>query len=167
MVEIFLLMLVQIKRKSINVHERMVCLIFCFVYLYSGLIQPIFAERLRDMGRWLNINGEAIYDSQPWIYQNDTTTSNVWYTASSTLTNQRRNIFAIVLDYPYDSNRVDLYSVFGQTDENTTISILGHPDALEVGLLIFIKNIKFKFICNFSGALSTTRYKLIFLIRLN
>lgn len=99
------------------------------------MIQPIFAERLRDMGRWLNINGEGIYESRPWIYQNDTTTPNVWYTVSSTSTNQRRDVFAIVLDYPYDSNRVELFSLFGHTDDNTVIGILGYPDALEVVFL--------------------------------
>ena len=29
-------------------------------------------------GSWLNINGEAIYGSRPWKYQNDTTASHVW-----------------------------------------------------------------------------------------
>jgi len=96
----------------------------------TGLIQPIFAERLRDMGTWLSINGEAIYESQPWIYQNDTTTSNVWYTASSSATAQRRDVFAIVLDYPYDSNSVDLYSLYGYIDGSTTFHILGYPQAL-------------------------------------
>ena len=34
---------------------------------------------LRQMGSWLKVNGEAIYSSIPWKYQNDTTNSNVWY----------------------------------------------------------------------------------------
>lgn len=33
------------------------------------------------MGQWLKINGEAIYESKPWIHQNDTITPNVWYTS--------------------------------------------------------------------------------------
>ncbi len=43
-----------------------------------GKIAPIFEERLRQMGSWLKVNGEAIYSSVPWKYQNDTTNSNVW-----------------------------------------------------------------------------------------
>ena len=43
-----------------------------------GKIMPIFEERLRQMGSWLKVNGEAIYSSVPWKYQNDTTNSNVW-----------------------------------------------------------------------------------------
>lgn len=83
------------------------------------------------MGKWLSVNGEAIYESQPWLYQNDTTTPNVWYT-SSTPEAQRMNVYAIVLDYPYDTENVELFSLFGRTDESTVISLLGYPNALEV-----------------------------------
>ncbi len=44
-----------------------------------GTISPIFEERLRQMGSWLKVNGESIYNSIPWKYQNDTINSNVWY----------------------------------------------------------------------------------------
>ncbi len=43
-----------------------------------GKIIPVFEERLRQMGSWLKVNGEAIYASVPWKYQNDTINSNVW-----------------------------------------------------------------------------------------
>ena len=45
---------------------------------HDGRIVPIFEERLRQMGDWLKVNGEAIYASKPWKYQNDTTTPGVW-----------------------------------------------------------------------------------------
>jgi alpha-L-fucosidase len=44
----------------------------------EGHIAPIFEERLRQMGYWLQVNGEAIYGTRPWKYQNDTTNPNVW-----------------------------------------------------------------------------------------
>jgi alpha-L-fucosidase len=44
-----------------------------------GKIIPIFEERLRQMGSWLKVNGEAIYGSVPWKHQNDTINKNVWY----------------------------------------------------------------------------------------
>jgi alpha-L-fucosidase len=43
-----------------------------------GKIMPVFEERLRQMGSWLKVNGEAIYASVPWKYQNDTINSKVW-----------------------------------------------------------------------------------------
>ena len=45
---------------------------------HDGMIPPIMEERLRQMGEWLGINGEAIYASKPWGVQNDTLTPGVW-----------------------------------------------------------------------------------------
>lgn len=46
---------------------------------HDGRIAPIFEERLRQMGDWLKVNGEAVYGSQVWSNQNDTLTPHVWY----------------------------------------------------------------------------------------
>lgn len=45
---------------------------------HYGQIPPIYEERLRQIGGWLRINGEAIYGSRPWIFQNDTRTPEIW-----------------------------------------------------------------------------------------
>jgi hypothetical protein len=45
----------------------------------DGKIIPLFEERLRQLGQWLNVNGESIYSSKPWSHQNDTMTRNIWY----------------------------------------------------------------------------------------
>jgi len=45
----------------------------------DGRIVPIFEERLRQVGCWLQTNGEAIYGTKPYKYQNDSITPKVWY----------------------------------------------------------------------------------------
>ena len=44
----------------------------------DGIIVPIFEERLRQMGQWLDVNGEGIYGTKPWTFQNETLNGNVW-----------------------------------------------------------------------------------------
>jgi len=44
----------------------------------DGRIIPIFEERLRALGAWLDINGDSIYGTKPWTFQNDTETKDIW-----------------------------------------------------------------------------------------
>lgn len=97
----------------------------------SGLIQPIFVERLRGIGQWLKRNGDAIYESHPWLYQNDTEQQDIWYT-SKIRGNGRTTVYAIVLDYPYDSAGVNLYKLGNTFDNDTKARMLGYPDELKV-----------------------------------
>lgn len=94
-----------------------------------GTILPIFEERLRDMGKWLSINGEAIYGSKPWVYQNDSITPNVWYTQKLDPTNSSSTIYAIVLEYPYDTNELDLHPIGNLTkDAQSNVLLFGYED---------------------------------------
>jgi alpha-L-fucosidase len=38
---------------------------------HTGRIVPIFEERLRAFGQWVQVNQEAIYGTKPWINQTD------------------------------------------------------------------------------------------------
>lgn len=100
----------------------------------TGIIDPIFVERLRDMGKWLGHNGDAIYDSIPWKYQNDTKTADVWYTSKIQSAN-RTTVYAIILSYPYDAGGIDLYALGNAFDNNTEATILGFPRKLKVRAL--------------------------------
>ena len=39
----------------------------------------VYVAHLFYVGSWLSINGEAIYSTKPWQYQNDTLNHNFWY----------------------------------------------------------------------------------------
>ncbi|CAL4117021.1 unnamed protein product, partial [Meganyctiphanes norvegica] len=84
---------------------------------HEGIIPLIMEERLRQLGQWLEINGEAIYNTRPWAVQNDTDTKGVWYT--------RRNetVYALVLAWPKE-NILTLGSL--TTTSNVNISMLGY-----------------------------------------
>lgn len=99
----------------------------------TGIIDPIFVERLRDLGDWLRNNGDAIYNSIPWMYQNDTKTPDIWYTSKIQSTD-RTTVYAIILNYPYDSDGVVLYALGNAFDNNTEATLLGFPHKLKVCL---------------------------------
>nr|XP_053656327.1 alpha-L-fucosidase-like [Cherax quadricarinatus] len=77
-------------------------------------------ERLRQLGSWLDINGDAVYDSTPWVHQNDTVTPGVWYTLKGDL------VYSIVLIWPKD-NTLTLGSV--QSTPDTTVTMLGYSSS--------------------------------------
>uniref|UniRef100_A0A8C3PT03 Hydroxymethylglutaryl-CoA lyase, mitochondrial n=1 Tax=Calidris pygmaea TaxID=425635 RepID=A0A8C3PT03_9CHAR len=63
----------------------------------EGVIVPIFQERLLALGRWLDTNGEAIYESKPWRVQMENSTDTVWYTSKGPV------VYAIFLIWPQDN----------------------------------------------------------------
>lgn len=88
----------------------------------EGTIAPIFEERLRQLGKWLSTNGEAIYGSKPWKYQNDTKNSNVWYTKKSS------SVYAILLKYPQDL-KVELAAPV--VTSSTQVTMLGYNTLIQ------------------------------------
>ncbi|EGI64546.1 Plasma alpha-L-fucosidase [Acromyrmex echinatior] len=89
----------------------------------DGIITPIFEERLRGMGAWLAVNGEAIYDTKPWTVQNDTLTGSVWYTLSK----NEKQLYASILEWP-DDNILLLGSL--KLSKNSQIHLLGYSSII-------------------------------------
>lgn len=93
-----------------------------------GTIEAIFADRLRDLGAWLRINGRGIYHTRPWTYQNEG--PNIWYTKKED--SKRVSVFIFVLEYPYDTNTIVLNKVGQYMDKASRVTMLGYDEAIEV-----------------------------------
>lgn len=87
----------------------------------DGMIIPIYQERLKQLGEWLGVNGEAIYGSKPWSHQNDTITKYIWYT--SQIAGSDVTVYAILLFWPAD-NTVILGAPVSSS--STIVSMLGY-----------------------------------------
>ena len=92
----------------------------------EGTIVPIFEERLRQLGSWLDVNGEAIYETVPWKYQNDTMYPNIWYTQNGTNTTI---VYSILLKYPADTSKVELYGQI--VSAQTKVTMLGYSGVIQ------------------------------------
>uniref|UniRef100_A0A2K5DRE8 Alpha-L-fucosidase n=1 Tax=Aotus nancymaae TaxID=37293 RepID=A0A2K5DRE8_AOTNA len=82
----------------------------------DGLIVPIFQERLLAVGKWLSINGEAIYASKPWRVQWEKNATFVWYTSKGSA------VYAIFKYWP-ENGLLNLVSPI--TTSTTKIMMLG------------------------------------------
>ncbi|KAI6195564.1 Alpha-L-fucosidase [Aphelenchoides besseyi] len=103
---------------------------------HLGRIDPIFEDRLRNVGKFVAAYEEAIFDTKPWIHQNDS--NNIWYTSklrSSTDHTKVFNsqsqvdtiIFAFILNY---NGQVQLPSI--KTTAKTTITLLGTKEKVQI-----------------------------------
>ncbi|XP_063241506.1 alpha-L-fucosidase-like [Bacillus rossius redtenbacheri] len=90
----------------------------------EGMIPVIMEERLRQIGSWLKVNGEAIYSTRPWSHQNDAVSSNVWYTQDKNKT----AVYAIFVGWPPGGKGV-LGDV--RLAENATVTMLGYQGQLK------------------------------------
>lgn len=89
----------------------------------EATITPIYEERLRGLGNWLEVNGEAVYNSRPWTAQRDSADSRVWYTTSK----DREFVYAFLLRWP-DDHKVVLGTL--RPRKSSAVQMLGYRHQL-------------------------------------
>ncbi|XP_051992211.1 tissue alpha-L-fucosidase-like [Xyrauchen texanus] len=106
----------------------------------DGMIPPVFEERLRDIGAWMKINGEAIYATKPWRVQTENATVPVWYTSKGS------TVYAIFTTNPMQYT----FQLFApKTSDKTVVTLLGISEPLKwdplhsTGLIVLITDLPY------------------------
>jgi alpha-L-fucosidase len=119
------------------------CLLLNLAPAPDGTIPADQQERLRGIGAWLRINGEAIYGSRPWlVFGEGPTQTPVGHLADVhfdgftsgdiRFTTNRGFLYAIALGWPAEGNTLTIATLATTraADEITEVSLLGHSGKL-------------------------------------
>ncbi|HZH66632.1 MAG TPA: alpha-L-fucosidase [Flavisolibacter sp.] len=89
----------------------------------DGTIPPMQASRILEMGEWLRVNGEAIYDTKPWVRPGAFTADSV----AVRFTQKDNSLYAVLLDMP-KTPEVKLTAV--TIEKTSIIRLLGYDKNL-------------------------------------
>ena len=89
----------------------------------DGTIPPMQVERLEGIGRWLEVNGEAIYATRPWTVAESSTDGGI----DVRFTQAGGSLFATLLDTP-DALQFEIGGL--KMDESANVQLLGRPGEL-------------------------------------
>jgi len=87
----------------------------------DGRIAPVFQERLLQMGEWLAVNGEGVYETHPWRSQNQTVKGNP-VSRTGYYTSKGKDIYFTMFNWPESVLLVDPVPVSGTSQ---SVQLLG------------------------------------------
>ena len=110
----------------------------------DGTIPEEVKERLLGIGKWLEVNGEAIYGTRPWRSYGEGPTKMIdlaaWYTKGLDypaheirFTTKENDLYAICLDWPGEQVTIESFRVLWKS-EIKSIKMLGISEELEWSL---------------------------------
>jgi len=126
--------LAQMKRLDQLLEELIIVVAYGGNYLLNlsptsdGLIPIIQEERLRDIGKWLRVNGDAIYKTRPWRVQHEPPRyqdHNIWYTSKESV------VYAISFLWPADGK---LHLASPKSNGSVTATFLLTGKSVQVSL---------------------------------
>jgi len=89
----------------------------------DGTIPDFQKKCLLGLGKWLEVNGDAIYGTRPWSKAEGETLGGI----DVRYTQKKDSLYAILLDKP-KSNNTTIKSLI--IDKNSTVQLLGHEENL-------------------------------------
>lgn len=119
------------------------CLLLNLAPHPNGTIPDNQKERLKEMGKWLKLNGEAIYESRPWfVYGEGPTETKVGHLADMKFdgfgegdirfTTRDGQLYAIALGWPNDGTlEIEALSGSRYNTEIKSVEMIGHTGSLK------------------------------------
>jgi alpha-L-fucosidase len=99
-------------------------LLLSFGPMADGTVPELQRERLEDLGAWLDVNGEAIFDTRPWVTPEGSTREKT----PVRFTQKANTVYATLWDLSSDG-QITIEGL--EADNDTSVHLLGYENSLQ------------------------------------